>query len=249
MEVIEYAKANFLEAVDRPEFVSYATGNPDAEVEKDHAIDCGEIAERLWGMTFGTPCPEGVVIAGIYQDCDRWFPKDYSNDPRIKTQRRAIDTKNIPTENYDLVNRTKTIIHPQNCAAIFRDLNPDIPERLQRDISYLIEKHEIGGQRTPAGVHRELTDEHSGTYNLNAAADIVMRADGLSFFNVILPSYLRGRPRERVKQKIRFSYEKLSETERTLVKQMMPKPIILDGQQFDVNEFLKSVIAEAERTM
>ncbi len=223
MQYLDHAMRQFLDHIDRPEFVAYAAGNHYAELERAHAIDCMEIVDKLWIMQYPTETPDAVKIAGLYQDCDRWFPKDHSNDPVIKTARRVLDTNDIPSELYNTPsNLVKNVFHPRNCAQIFNDLNEAVPNLLKMDVMYLIELHEVGGIKGVEGNLMRL-DAYTRAFNLNDAADLVRAADGLSFFNVILPSYLLGKELAKVEAKIAFSYAKLPVIQKEdFVRQMKP---------------------------
>lgn len=234
---IESAKNNFLEAITRSEFVRYANNNPYAEQEQAHAEDVSLTVQRLWELKYSKECPKALIIAGLYHDFDRVFLKEHSNDPDIKTDRRTVDTTSIKSAEYT-VSHVKKVLHPANCAAIFEDYNPKLVEELKSDISYLIKRHEIGGDRDEEDILVDVMDSHTNSYDLGAAAEVLCEADGLSFFNVIIYSYINGRPMEKVKQKIKFSYEKLSKEGKQLVREAEYRTIEVKGVSIDVGELV-----------
>ena len=224
MTNLEYALQNFLEATSRQEFKEYAQDNPYAEVEVEHHIEVSNLVQELWQRRFSSKCPEALVIAGLYHDIDRVFPAKHSNDSTIRTTRRAIDTKNIPDSQY-LDSQEKKRVHPENCANIFQDYNPRLDTRLQEDITYLIEHHEVGGDKNGSNKLDLLLDSLSREYNLNVAANILCEADAIVFFTLIIYSYAKDRPIERIQQKIRFSYDKLSLTRKEITRKLKYKDI------------------------
>lgn len=195
----------------------------------------------MWKRRFSSVCPEALIIAGLYHDFDRIFPKDHSNDPTIRTIRRAIDTKNIPNDRY-LDSIEKSQIHPENCAEIFQDYNPKLDSSLSDDISYLIKLHEVGGNRDGSSELDTLLDSFTREYNLNIAADILCEADALVFFTLIINSYAKDRPIERVQQKIRFSYAKLSSFGKGIVQEQQFKPVKRDDDQLDLHALVEETI-------
>ena len=66
--------------------------------------------------------------------------------------------------------------------------------------------------------------------------------DGLSFFDVILPSYVKNKPRERVLKKIRFSHAKLSAEGVEIVAGMVYDPVEHDGISYDLRELIGEAI-------
>jgi len=235
MDNITYATNNLLEPLTRNEYIQYATNNPYAEVNQEHFFDVSKLARKLWEQRHATPCPEALVIAGLYHDIDRVFPAEHSNDPSIKTSRRAIDTKSLPDEGYT-ENQIKFVIHPQNCAAIFREYNPELPESLKNDVAYLIERHELGAAKTSDGM-LEQKDAYTTTYNLNDAADVLCEADGTSFFSVIIYSYLKGKSETRAREKIKMSYRKLSREGKEMVR-------TFEYRTADAGELVRSTIVD-----
>ena len=238
---LEYAMQNFLDATSRPEFIDYAKNNPYAEVEVEHHIEVSNLVQELWKRRFSSKCPEALVIAGLYHDIDRVFPAKHSNDSTIRTTRRAIDTKNIPDSQY-LDSQEKKRVHPENCANIFQDYNPRLDTRLQEDITYLIEHHEVGGDKNGSNKLDLLLDSLSREYNLNAAADILCEADALVFFTLIIYSYAKDRPIERIQQKIRFSYDKLSDDGKAIVKEQSYKEVHREGEIFNIQHLVETTI-------
>lgn len=204
MNYLEYTKNNLLAALNRPEYIEYAAGNPYAEVDSIHFLNVGDLVKQLWERKYHTQAPDAVVIAAWYHDFDRVFPD------------RKIDTKNAPRHLYEKVKEE----HSRNCANIFEEWNPELPILLKQDIMYLIEKHEFGGVKKENGSLEELIDKFTRTYNLNRAADDVCEADGLSFFAVIIHSYSKWADEDRVRKKIEFSFNKLSEVGKTMVREM-----------------------------
>lgn len=241
MDYLDSAIINFEEAVGRKEYVDYARGNSYAEVDVEHFRDISRLVVNIWEKKYDAKCPTALVIAALYHDFDRVFPPDHSTDLIIRTERRMIDTKNRPDSTYT-DDEVKKIIHPQNCAAIFRDYNFDMPIELQNDVSYLIERHEVGADQNQDGSFVQKQDDFTSSYNLNQAADVLYESDGLGFFTLIINSYIKGRSEERVKQKIRFSFEKLSQEGKEIARSINYQSVEYEGETIDVGEIVKSVI-------
>ena len=197
--VLEYAKRNLLAATTRPEYLEYIRGNSYAEADPEHFLNVADLAKQLWERKYHMPAPEGFVIAGWYHDFDRVFPE------------KMVDTRRA--ENYEDAKAE----HSRNCAVIFEEHNPELPVALIGDVKFLIERHEFGGEKGQDGQLLERPDVFTRSYNLNLGAEELCEADGLSFFPVILPSYAAWAPQDRVRQKIAFSYRKLSEVGKSIV--------------------------------
>ncbi len=240
MDWTRLASERFEEVVGRQEYLDYAKGNPYAEVDAPHFRDVSRLAVDLWGRKYDLDCPIALPIAGLYHDFDRVFPPDHSADPRIRTKRRMIDTKSLPDSGYT-EDQIKLDLHPQNCAAIFRDYNPGIPLPLQMDISFLIARHERGAEMAGGKFFRRL-DEFTGSYNLNRAANVLCEADGLGFFSLIVYSYVKGRSPERAREKIRLSFGKLSPQGQELARAMKYHPVEFEGERIDVDALVREVI-------
>jgi hypothetical protein len=174
------------------------------------------LVDEIWNKRFNSDCPEALLIAALYHDVDRVFPIAHSDDPNIKTGRRMFDSRSIPDHLYGHKNGLKEQNHPTNCSEIFKDYNPDIPENLLSDIMFLIQRHESGGE----DVSGSRKDFETDSFLLADAADVLKEADGLSFFDVILPSYVKDKPKERVLRKIDYSHRKLSSEGVEIVSEM-----------------------------
>lgn len=233
----DYALQNFDDAISRDEYLKYASGEAYAEADRDHFQNIVQTVTDLWKARFEDECPLALKIAALYHDFDRVFPPEHSDNPNIRTERRMIDTKSVPTEFYGKSDEEiKTVVHPRNCAAIFRDYNPRLAETLQSDISYIIERHEVGGDEG------EKIDEYTGSYDLNKAADALCEADGISFFRVVLNSYVKGRTAERIRKKIRFSFRKLSPVGQKMVKKIDFHVVEYRGKIIDINKLFWEVL-------
>lgn len=206
MDYFEYSKEHLMAIANRPEFLEHAKNNPKAEVELDHALDVDKLSRELWQRKIKTEPPTALEISALFHDCDRFFPKE------------MIDETEFPKEEYE----TAKIKHSENCSRIFRKENPKLPRGLKNDASYMIERHEIGGNKVD-GQYVETIDMFTRSYNLNFSSDQLTEADGLSFFHTILPSYLKWADSERVARKIKFSFEKLSPEGKQIVRGMKYK--------------------------
>src|SRR3989338_2063636 len=240
MNWVDLAFQRFEQAVGRQEYLDYAEGNPYAEVDAQHFRDVGRLVVDLWGRKYDPACPIALVIAARYHDFDRVFPLGHSVDLGIRTKRRMIDTKSLPDSGYS-DNHIKTVVHPKNCAAIFRDYNPDFPQTLQRDVSFLIERHEVGAEIEGGKFVRGM-DEFTGRFCLNQAADVLCEADGLSFFSVNIYSYVKGRAPGRVREKIRFSFSKLSAQGQDLARGMEYHSVEHKGAIIDVDALVREAV-------
>jgi len=203
MDYLEYSKENLIATAENPEFKEYAKNNPYAEVELDHALDVSKLTGRLWSIKFRSIPPVALKIGGLWHDCDRFFLKE------------KVDTIKVPKEEYEATKMK----HSKNCVRIFKRENPKLPFELKEDTSYMIERHEIGGDRFN-DEYLETPDQFTNSYNLNVASDQLEESDGLSFFSVIIPSYAKWASKERVINKIRFSYNKLSPVGERMVREM-----------------------------
>jgi hypothetical protein len=83
----------------------------------------------------------------------------------------------------------------------------------------MIERHEIGGDKIN-DAYIETTDEFTKSFNLNVSSDQLMEADGISFFSVLLPVYMKWADPERVENKIRFSFDKLSPLGKKMIRRI-----------------------------
>ncbi len=206
MGYFEYSKENLMAIANRSEFLEHAKNNPKAEVELDHALDVRDLTVELWQRKFETKTPLALEISGLFHDFDRFFPRE------------MIDTTNITEEQYE----TAKLDHSKNSARIFRRESLELPSELKDDVSYMIERHEIGGDKID-GLYEEAADKFTKSYNLNVSSDQLEEADGLSFFRTILPSYRKWAPPEKVVKKIRFSFEKLPPEGKQIVRGMKYK--------------------------
>jgi len=202
MKYLEYAEANLRRIVESLEFKQYAQGNPYAEVDFAHVLNVSYITRELWLRRFRTKPPVAIKISGLFHDCDRFFPKE------------RVDTSKASAEEYE----TKKLEHSKKCARIFQRENPDLPTRLKDDVVYMIERHEVGGDKIN-GRLIEVFDKFTSSFNLNVSSDILQEGDGMDFFFTILPKYIEWAPPERVREKIKFSYNKLSPIGQQMVKE------------------------------
>lgn len=213
MNFRQYAKDNLLRALDRPEYIQYATGNPYAEVDRDHFLNVGDLVDQLWHIKFNCPSPDAPVIAGWYHDFDRVFVEI------------RVATWDVDKNRY----RDKKIEHSKNSALIFAEWNPLLPPPLMKDVQYLIEKAETGGEKTQDGRYIDILDSFTRSYNLNQAADIISEADGISFFKTIIYSYAKWASPERLENKVKFSFNKLSQEGKSIVRDIQFRdPLIRD---------------------
>lgn len=203
MNYLGYAHQNWLKAVNRPAYIEYASGDPYAEVDKEHFLNVGHLIKVLWERKYQSKVPDALVIAGWYHDFDRIFPA------------QKIETQGVPLGEYE----STKFLHSQNCANLFEEYNPQLPGKLISDVKYLIERHEFGGIKKN-GEYEDRIDQFTGAYNLNLAADLLCESDGLSFFEVIIYSYLKWADSDRVDNKVRFSYNKLSPAGKELLGEM-----------------------------
>jgi hypothetical protein len=238
---LEYALGNFDDATSRQEYIEYATGNPYAKVDVEHFKEVAKLVEELWSKRFSSACPDALIIAGLYHDIDRVFPIEHSNDSSIRTTRRTIDTKSLSDAEYGTAELKKRV-HPKNCAAIFEDYNQKLNTRLKEDVSYLIERHEIGGNKDATGKSDILLDSLTKEYNLNAAADILCEADALVFFTLIIYSYAKDRSINRIQQKIRFSYNKLSDFGKQIARDLEYRPVQREDGELDISTLIQTTI-------
>jgi HD superfamily phosphohydrolase YqeK len=161
---------------------SQSKGKKDQDMK--HAFEVEYYCKKLWG----NKCPEALLIAGLYHDYDRIFKE------------KAVDTKNCAKERYFAMK----IIHSANSAMIFREHNPDLPIDLIQDVTFLICRHEIGGDVDKEGKLIIKKDSFTQGYNLNKAANIIWYADKISFFKSNIDDYSK-RGEEELMKKIRFS--------------------------------------------
>lgn len=196
MNNLDYAETNFLKIIERPEYKEYVKNNPSyAENEIKHLIYVDKKIQELWyGHGQSIQTPDALKVAGWYHDCDRLFPE------------RKVNTKEADVEEYKKLKGS----HAENCTNIFEELLPNLPPKFVNDVKFLIKRHEIGGDREN-GKLIEKTDEFTNKYNLNLAADILCEADGLAWFEVISPSYVKWAKPDRLKEKTKFSYKKLTD--------------------------------------
>ncbi len=200
VDYLEYAYGNLVKATERPEYKRYLeTDSPYGnEAYILHVTNVAEYVAKLWRMKFGSELPAAMKIASWYHDFDRLLPE------------RRLDTSTAPIERYTDVKK----MHSKNCAVLFAEFNPELPEGLTRDVQHLIERAE---ERVEEG---NAVDNFTGSYNLDKASNILCEADGLSFFDVIIYPYARMFTPERVNNKILFSYAKLSEDGKRLLDEM-----------------------------
>jgi hypothetical protein len=203
MNYLRYAETNLRKIAESPAFIQHAKNNPYAEVEYAHALDVSKLTEELWLRKFEIKPPVALKIAGLSHDFDRFFPKE------------SIDSSKSSGEEY----KNSKLEHSKNSARIFRRENPKLPVELKDDVVHMIERHEIGGDKVN-GRYVEILDRFTSNYNLNVSSDQLNEADGLSFFSVIIPSYRKWAPPERVINKIRFSFSKLSPVGQQMVREM-----------------------------
>ena len=202
MKHLGYAEANLRRIVESLEFKQYAQGNPYAEVEFAHALSVSYLSRELWLRRFGKKPPLALKISGLFHDCDRFFPKE------------RVDTSKTSAEEYE----AKKLEHSKNCSRIFQRENPGLPVVLRDDVAYMIERHEIGGDKIN-GRLVEVSDKFTSSFNLNVSSDILQDCDGMDFFFTILPKYVEWPSPERVREKIKFSYNKLSPIGQQMVRE------------------------------
>lgn len=165
MDYLSYMTENLKAIAVRPEFKRYAQENPSyAGHELEHALDVQKWSGELWRERFGAMPPIALEGAAEFHDCDRFYPKE------------KVDTSKVPKEQYE----AEKIKHSKNCARIFRRENPKLPRSLENDISYMIERHEIGGDKIN-DAYVETTDEFTKSFNLNVSSNQLAEADGISF--------------------------------------------------------------------
>lgn len=222
MDYLGYMEENLKAIAARKEFKRYAKENPFyAGHELEHALDVQKWSGGLWQERFEAIPPTALEGAAEFHDCDRFFLKE------------KLDTSKVPKEQYE----TAKIKHSKNCARIFRRENPKLPRPLKNDISYMIERHEVGGDKTN-GAYIETADEFTKSFNLNVSSDQLTEADGISFFSVLLPDYMKWADSERVANKIRFSFDKLSPLGKKIVRR-------IDYTDKEVRDTVLAVIGES----
>ena len=91
---------------------------------------------------------------------------------------------------------------------IFSIENNSLPIDLIHDASYLIIRHEVGGDRDKKGNLFKKIDKFSKNYDLNNAADYLFWADKFCFFKTSIFEYSK-RGEDRLKFKINFTLEGL----------------------------------------
>jgi hypothetical protein len=178
-----------IEAITIPEQKMYGA------VDKKHTQDVLEWTLKLWSET-----PDALKIAAAGHDWDRAWE---SERDKLEVYPK-VDGK-PPKEWYDI----HKAMHSANTARILRrELSEILTSEMMNDVVYLVLRHEIGGRKDNDGSLIYLEDNATKSYNLNKAADILQKADSLSFFS-FLDMYVEWKTPEKAEQKFRYMYDRI----------------------------------------
>lgn len=204
MTIVGDALGVILERYDSPEYLTTIQNTQNNDVKFYGAIDKPHIHAIIdWVQKIWTGAPDALVIAAAGHDWERAFE---GVRDKLEHHYPYENGKPIP-EWYNLHKR----LHSANSVQLLRShLGNIVPDTMMQDISYLVFNHEFGGERNTNGALEELHDMHTVTYNLNHAADILKQADSLAYFNV-LDIYVDWRIPEKIRQKIRFMYNRVKD--------------------------------------
>ena len=157
-------------------------------------------------LLYGTQLPDSLAIASFAHDRDRIFEADFVKKSDFS-----------PT--LDGVRKYKQTTAHKGAKLLRKDLKGLLPAGMVDDITYLVEHHELGGERN----NEILLDkpDSTKTYNLNYGADVLREADALSFFD-FLPLYLQHRGKEETNVKMKYSFERLGSKGLTVLYQQHP---------------------------
>ena len=161
--------------------------------KKMDALNHGKTTRRIVDELMSGKSPEILKVAALYHDIER----DYPN---------KVNTKNCRAEDY----LVRKMLHSMNSVKTFiKHFANNYDENMVEDITFLISRHEIGGDKDENGELIYKTDE-TGKYNLNELAEILLWADKLTFFEIEIEEYSKRGP-EKLRNKIIFSLENLPE--------------------------------------
>lgn len=191
----------------------YVQNIEDAIKEAAHA----DTPEKTYGLTdkfhgpyvlrwveklFEGKVPDALRLAALGHDWDRSWKEE--RDP---LEWYPHEGKKPVPEWYDAHKQ----MHAANSARLLRrELSDVLPESMMQDIVYMVIYHELGGRIDENGALIETMDQHTGSYNLNEALDILQKADSLAFFD-ILDIYVDKKGPDKAKQKIRFMYDRIKD--------------------------------------
>lgn len=157
------------------------------------ALSHGKVTRRIVDGLMGGNSPKILRVAALYHDIERDYPK-------------RVNTSNCRSEDY----LARKMLHSMNSVKTFIIyFAKEYPESIIEDITFLISRHEIGGDRNENG-DLIYEPDSTGKYNLNKLADILSWADKLTFFEIEIEQYSK-RGNEKLKNKILFSLENLPE--------------------------------------
>jgi hypothetical protein len=183
---------NVLKQFNSKEYIEAYNGTEQEKTDKNHFFEIINIVTWLWAEKEKSELPTALKIAALCHDVDRIYPK------------REVNTKNCSKSDYVV----RKMLHSANSALLFCENNSELPKSLLDDISYLIFRHEIGGDKDKNGVIFNKKDEFTNSYNLNLAANYLFYADKICFFYTSIYEY-KKRGKERLKYKIEFSLKGL----------------------------------------
>jgi hypothetical protein len=199
------------------EYKKFYSGKEQGKVDKNHFLEVVRIVLQLWESFEKVELPIALKIAALCHDLDRIYPK------------YEVNTKDYPEKNYCYIKG----IHSGTAVVLFILNNLELPKKLLFDVSYLILRHEGGGDKDSKSLLFEKKDHFTNSYNLNKAADYLWYADKLSFFYSNIYEY-KKRGIDKLKNKIEFSINGL------------PRRIIEMVKKIDFNDDeIKTAIEEA----
>jgi hypothetical protein len=194
-------------------------------IDKPHTKAVLSWVRKLW--QYGE-APDALQISAAGHDWDRAF--EYERD-------KLESYPHVGSKPVEIWYSTHKAMHSANTTRILRrELTDLIPKDLMNDIIYLVLLHEIGGRKNPDCSLVQTTDLHTGTYNLNEAADVLQQADSLAFFDV-LDIYVDWRKPDKVKQKIGFMFDRIKDPK---VRQLISELTFQDPRAIKIfNEVIK----------
>ncbi len=148
---------------------------------------------------------ELLRTAGHFHDSDRSFPETMipgeekiRHDPEAYRKYKKLHAENSSKRAADLIKKAA-------------DSGFYSPKGFLEDLSYLIVRHEIGGQKENS-INCILPSKVEPNLNLNALTDIVTDADSLSYFDAnILTNWEEcGKDKILLGNKVHFMYDRMS---------------------------------------
>lgn len=132
---------------------------------------------------------------------------------------RTIEARRIKHENFTDYDEYKKQHAKESASIICERLEEaGLPESLINRVRYLVEHHEVGGDQE---------------------ANILKDADSLTFFEMDIYPYFKGRGIERTKAKIEWTYKRLSPEARKIVKKIHLKDPKLQEVLNETIEFIR----------